>query len=90
LEEEEEEEEEEDYWIRNLVLSIGSQTQTTKFVKETADIPKIQETSNVEITNEDNAHHFFQYQGCYCSLRIRPTRSFSQPNLLCENTEEVT
>jgi len=30
--------------------------QTTKFATETADIPTTQESSHVEITNEDNAH----------------------------------
>jgi len=39
----------------------------TKSAMETADIPMTQESSHVEITNEDNAHHFLRYQG-YCSL----------------------
>jgi hypothetical protein len=29
-------------------------------------------SSHVEITNEDNAHHFLPYQGYYRSLRIHP------------------
>jgi hypothetical protein len=33
---------------------------------ETADIPMTQQSSHVEITNEDNAHHVLPYQG-YCS-----------------------
>jgi len=33
----------------------------------TSDIHTTQESSHVEITNEDNAHHFIRYQG-FCSL----------------------
>jgi hypothetical protein len=30
---------------------------------ETADIPTTQESSHVDITDEDTAHHFVRYQG---------------------------
>jgi hypothetical protein len=46
------------------------------------------ESLHVEITSEDNAHHFLQYQG-HCSLWIQSTRPNSQSSLLCGNTEEV-
>jgi len=42
----------------------------------------------VNITNEDNAHHYLQYQG-YCSLLIHSTRPNSQPSLLCGSSEVV-
>jgi hypothetical protein len=38
-----------------------------KFVIEAADIPTTHESSHIEITKEDNAHHFLRYHG-YCSL----------------------
>jgi hypothetical protein len=34
---------------------------------EKADIPMAQESSHDDITNEENGHHFLQYQG-YCLL----------------------
>jgi hypothetical protein len=46
-------------------------------------------SSHVQITNEDNAHHFLWYQG-YCSLWIHFTTPNSQLSLLCGNTEAVT
>jgi hypothetical protein len=45
------------------MLSVWPQKQTTKFAMGTANIPMIQEILHVEITIEDNAHHFLQYQG---------------------------
>jgi hypothetical protein len=50
-----------------MVLSLRPQKQMTKFEMETADVPMTQESSHVEITNENIAHHFLQYRG-YCSL----------------------
>jgi hypothetical protein len=41
-----------------MVLSTWFQKQTTEFVMEMADIPTTQETLNVKITNDGNAHHF--------------------------------
>jgi len=38
-----------------------------KFATGKSDIHTTQESSHVEITNEDNAHHFLGYQE-YCSL----------------------
>jgi hypothetical protein len=38
--------------------------------------------AHVKITNEDNTHHFFCYQG-YCSLWIHSTRPNSQLSLWC-------
>jgi hypothetical protein len=54
---------------------------------EIADIPKTQESSYVEITNEDNTHYILQYQ-VYCS-QIHSTRPNSHPSLLhvCGNIE---
>jgi hypothetical protein len=72
-----------------MELSVWSQKQTTQSAMETADIPMTQKSSHVEITNEDNAHHFLGYEG-YCSLWIHSTRPNSQPSLLCGNTEAVT
>jgi hypothetical protein len=69
-----------------MVLSIRSQKQMMKFTMESAYIPMTQESLHVEITNEDNAHHFLSYQG-YCSLCIHFTRPDSQINLLYGNTE---
>jgi len=40
-----------------MVLSIP-QKQAKKFALETANIPTTQESSHVEVTNEDSAHHF--------------------------------
>jgi hypothetical protein len=71
-----------------MVLSAWSRKQTAKFAMETAHIHTTRESSHVEITNEDTAHHFLRYQG-YCSLWIHFTRPNSQPRLLCENTEAV-
>jgi hypothetical protein len=73
------------HWIWNMVLSIWSQKQMTKFAMETANT---QESLHAEITNEDNAQHFLWYQE-YCSLSIHSIRSNSQPSLLCGNTTEV-
>jgi hypothetical protein len=42
--------------------------------------------SHVEITNEENSHHFLRCQG-YCSLRSHFTRPNSQPSLLSGNAE---
>jgi len=60
----------------------------TKFAVETADIPTTQESSHVEITHEDNAHHFLWDQG-YCTLLNHFTRPYSQPSLLYGNIEAV-
>jgi hypothetical protein len=49
---------------------------------ETADIPMTQESYNVKIRNEDNAHHFLHYQG-HCSLGVHSKSPNSQPVLLC-------
>jgi hypothetical protein len=62
-----------------MVLSIWFQKQTTEFSLETAHIPTIRGSSHVEITNEENAHHFLRYQ-------VHSTR----PSLLWGNTEAVT
>jgi len=69
------------HWRWNTVLSIWSPKQTTKFARETPDIPMIQESSHIKLTNKDNAHHCLQYQG-YWSLWIHPTRPNSQPKSL--------
>jgi hypothetical protein len=61
----------------NMVVSVWSRKQMTKFAVETADIPMNFESLFVKITNEDNDHHFLQYQG-YCSLWIHFTRLNSQ------------
>jgi len=45
----------------------------TKFSMETVNIPMTQDSLHVEITDENNAHHFLRYQG-YWSLWIHPTR----------------
>jgi hypothetical protein len=45
----------------------GDEMQVTKFAMQTANIPMTQGSSPAEITNEDNACHFLQYQG-YSSL----------------------
>jgi len=42
---------------------IWSWKQITKFAMETANNPTTQESLCVENTNEDNPHHFPQYQG---------------------------
>jgi hypothetical protein len=76
-------------WRWNMVLSIWSQKQTTKFAMKTAYILTTQEIWHVEITNEDSAHHVHRCQG-YCSLWIHSTSPNSQPSLLCGNTEAVT
>jgi hypothetical protein len=60
-----------------------------KFPMETANIPTTQESSYIEITNEENANHFLRYQGS-CLLQIISTRPNSQLSLLCGNTEAVT
>jgi hypothetical protein len=52
-------------------------------------IPISQESLHVEITDEDNTHHFLRCQG-YCSLWAHSTRPNSQPNLLCGNFEAIT
>lgn len=39
----------------------------TIFLIEAVDILTTQEGSNIEITKEDNVHHFLRYTGC-CSL----------------------
>jgi hypothetical protein len=44
---------------------------------ETADMPQTQESSHVEITNEDTVRHSLRYQG-YCSLRIHSTKPVNQ------------
>jgi hypothetical protein len=44
---------------------------------ETADIPVAQESSHVEITNEDNVHHFLQHQR-KCSLLISKSQTANQ------------
>jgi hypothetical protein len=49
---------------------------------------RFKESSHVEITDEDNAHHFLRYEGCY-SLWIHSMRPKSQRNLLCGNNEAV-
>jgi hypothetical protein len=48
---------------------------------ETVDIPTTQENSHVEITNENNAHHFLRCQG-YCSFWIHSTRPPKQSTKL--------
>jgi alpha-L-fucosidase len=45
---------------------------------ETAVIPTTQESSHVEITNEDNAHKFFRYQGIVHSEFIPQGQSINQ------------
>jgi len=65
------------HWRWNTVLSIWSQKQVTNFAMEIAGISMIQESLHVEITNEDNDHHFCRYQG-YCSLWIHSTRPVNQ------------
>jgi len=50
--------------------------------------PTAQESLHVEIINDDNAHHFLQYQGYY-SLLIHSTRPNSLSSLLCGNIEAV-
>jgi hypothetical protein len=47
------------------MLSILSQKQTINFI--TADTTITQQSSHIEITYEDNVHHFLRYQG-YCSV----------------------
>jgi len=54
-----------------------------------ANIFRTQESSCVEITNEDNAHHFPWYQG-YCSLWIFSARPSNQPTLPYGNIGVVT
>jgi hypothetical protein len=56
----------------------------TKFAMETADIPMTQQSLHVEITNEGNAHHFFNIKGTLNSLHKASQSS------LCGNTEVVT
>jgi len=48
-----------------------------------------EESSHVEITNEDDSHHFLRCEGYY-SLWIHSTRPNSQLTLLCGNTEAGT
>jgi len=45
-------------WGWNIVLSMWSWKQITKFTMDTANIHMTQESSYVKITNEDNDHHF--------------------------------
>jgi hypothetical protein len=47
-------------WCLNMIRK-----QTTNFAIETAGIPTTQESSHVEVRDEDNAHHFLRYLG-YC------------------------
>jgi hypothetical protein len=54
-----------------MVFSICSPKQITKFSMETDDVSTTQEMSHVEITNEENVHHFLLYQG-YCTLEFIP------------------
>jgi hypothetical protein len=72
-----------------MVLSIWFWKQRTEFVMEIADVPMTQESSHVEITNEDKAHHFLRYEE-YHPLWIHFTKPNSEPSLLCGNTEAVT
>jgi len=58
----------------NVVLSIWSWKQTTKFARETANVPTTQESLHVKITNEDNANHFLQFQG-YCTIWIHSKKT---------------
>jgi hypothetical protein len=60
-------------WRWNTMLSIWLQKQMTKFPIETGDTSKPLESSHVEITTEDTAHHFLRCQGYY-SLWIQSTR----------------
>jgi hypothetical protein len=39
---------------------------------ETADIPMTRGSSDVEITNEDTAHHFLRYQGYIVHFEFSP------------------
>jgi hypothetical protein len=55
---------------------------------ETTNIPTIQESLHVRITNEDTAHYFLLYQG-YCSLWIHSIRQKNHSRLLHENIEVV-
>jgi hypothetical protein len=43
---------------------------------------RFRESAHVEITSEDNAHHFLRYQ-VYCSPLIHSKKPHSQPRLLC-------
>jgi len=53
--------------MKHSAFSIISKVNSMMFARKTDDIPTTQENSHVEITNEDNAHHFLRYKG-YCSL----------------------
>jgi hypothetical protein len=53
--------------MKHGAFSMISKAHRKEFAMETADIPMAQECSQVEMTNEENAHHFLRYQG-YCSL----------------------
>jgi hypothetical protein len=55
----------------NVVLSIWSWRQTTKFAVERAYIPITQDSSHVRIINEDSAHHFLQYNS-YIHFELIP------------------
>jgi hypothetical protein len=59
-----------------------------KFAVETANIPMTQESSHVEITNENNAHHFLR-SILMLLFALNSFHKVSQPSLLHGNTEVV-